>query len=72
VMVIMMMMMMIMMMVMVIMMMKVMMMMMTKARCHPYSTHQTLIKLLHKLFEFLCSLLMPYGLGLCVIRRTCR
>jgi hypothetical protein len=30
------------------------------------------IKLLHKCFEFLCSLLMPYLLGLCLLRRTCR
>jgi hypothetical protein len=30
------------------------------------------IKLLHKCFKFLCSSLMPYWLGLCVLRRTCR
>jgi hypothetical protein len=30
------------------------------------------IKLLHKCFKFLCSILMPYWLGLCVLRRTCR
>jgi hypothetical protein len=30
------------------------------------------IKLLHKCFHFLCSLLMPYRLSLCVLRRTCR
>jgi hypothetical protein len=30
------------------------------------------IKLLHKCFEFLCSLLMPYWLGSCVLCRTCR
>jgi hypothetical protein len=30
------------------------------------------IKLLHKCFELLCSLLMPYRLGLCVLRRIYR
>jgi hypothetical protein len=30
------------------------------------------IKLLLKCFEFFCSLLMPYWLGLYVLRRTCR
>jgi hypothetical protein len=30
------------------------------------------IKLLHKWFEFLCSLLMPYWLSLCIVRRIYR
>jgi hypothetical protein len=30
------------------------------------------IKLLHKRFYFLCSLLIPYWMVLCVLRRTCR
>jgi hypothetical protein len=30
------------------------------------------IKLLHKYFHCLCSLLMPYCTSLCVLRRTCR
>jgi hypothetical protein len=30
------------------------------------------IKLLHKCFNFLCSLLMSYWASLCVLPRTCR
>jgi hypothetical protein len=30
------------------------------------------IKLLHKCFQILCTLLMPYWTSLCVLRRTCR
>jgi hypothetical protein len=30
------------------------------------------IKLLHKCFYFLCSLLIPYWMSLCVSRKTCR